>query len=236
MLRKHSFVEGETYHIYNRGAHKQSIFKDKIDYARFLLLLHISNTKKAIETREILKKYGGRSSGEVFKDINGDRVVEIISYCLMPNHFHLVLRQKEENGITIFMKKFATAYSMYFNKKYEHSGTLFQGRFKSSHINNEAYFRYIFSYVHLNPLDIFQPGWKEGIKDINGAKNFLKTYPYFSLPDYPKSSRPEGSVLSFEDMPDFLKTQNDLEDLLTWHNTEDRPPEVWTLDRGLVEV
>ena len=225
MQRKEALAEGETYHVYNRGAHKQRIFTEESDYSRFMLLLHLANSSVPIHFSNLLKQYGGRSSIEIFENEKFDkRLVDVLAYTLMPNHFHLVVRQREEKGIAIFMKKLATGYSMYFNTKYEHSGTLFQGRFKSSHIDSEEYFRYIFAYVHLNPLDIFQPSRKsDGIKNKKGVQKFLAAYPYSSFQDYLENSRPERSILSFEDTPDFLKTQNDLEDLLNWQNMEDGP-------------
>jgi REP element-mobilizing transposase RayT len=185
----------------------------------------LANSKKPVDLREILQRYKGRSFAHIFENEQiDDRLVHILSYSLMPNHFHLVVRQKEANGVAIFMKKLATAYSMYFNTKYKHSGTLFQGRFKSSHVNTEEYFRYIFAYVHLNPLDVFQPGWKvEGINNTEHVKKFLAGYAYSSFLDYPKSTRPEGALLSSEEVPDFLKTQNDLEELLVWQDTKDGP-------------
>jgi putative transposase len=222
MLRKQALASGETYHIYNRGAHKQRIFTNASDYSRFSLLLHLANSKTAVHLSNLLKEYQGRSSAEIFENEKiDDRLVEILAYSLMPNHFHLVLRQKEENGIAIFMKKLATGYSMYFNTKYEHSGTLFQGRFKSSYIDSEEYFRYIFAYVHLNPLEIFQLGWKaDGVKDKEGMRKFLSRYPYSSFMDYSASSRSNRRILSLENIPDFLKTQNDLEELLAWQDAK----------------
>jgi putative transposase len=225
MLRKQPLVEGETYHVYNRGANKQRIFTNTSDYARFSLLLHLANSRTPVHLANLLQRYQGRSFIEIYENEKvSDRLVDILAYSLMPNHFHLIIRQKEKDGIAIFMKKLATGYSMYFNAKYEHSGTLFQGRFKSRHIDSEEYFRYIFAYVHLNPLDIFQADWKsDGIKDKRGARKFLKSYAYGSFPDYPVSSRPEGLILSLDETPDFLKTQNDLEDLLTCQNIKDGP-------------
>jgi len=225
MQRKHALAEGEAYHIYNRGANKQAIFKNEADYSRFMLLLHLTNSKIPVQFSNLLKQYGGRSSVNMFEDVKiEDRLVEMLAYSLMPNHFHILLRQKEQNGISTFMKKLATGYSMYFNTKYEHSGTLFQGRFKSSHIDSEEYFRYIFAYVHLNPLDIFQPNWKvEGVKSKEEARKFLESYRYSSFPDYLTGIRFESSILAKEEVPDFLKTQNDFEELLKWQNMEDRP-------------
>src|SRR3989344_2030506 len=97
----------------------------------------------------------------MFSEVVDGSLVSVLAYCLMPNHFHLVLRQKNQDGITLFMRKLATAYAMYFNTKYDHSGVLFQCRYKSKHVNTDAYLRWIFSYVHLNPLEIIQPEWKE---------------------------------------------------------------------------
>ena len=225
MLRKEVLIEGETYHIYNRGAHKQLIFNNESDYARFSLLLHLANSHTPIHLANLLKQYQGRSFIEIFENEKADKqLVDILAYSLMPNHFHLIVRQREEDGITTFMKKLATGYSMYFNTKYEHSGTLFQGRFKSRHIDSEEYFRYIFAYVHLNPLDIFQASWKvQGIKDKKEARKFLTQYSYSSFSDYLKSNRPESHILSTKDIPDFLKNQNDLNDLLEWQNIKDGP-------------
>ena len=104
MLRKQALASGETYHIYNRGAHKQRIFTNASDYSRFLFLLHLANSKTAVHLTKTLKEYQGRSSAEIFENEkidDGDRLVEILGYSLMPNHFHLVLRQKDENGIAI---------------------------------------------------------------------------------------------------------------------------------------
>jgi putative transposase len=232
MLRRDPLVTGETYHVYNRGAHKQAIFTNEQDYFRFSLLLHLANSKTPFELRTIFKKYGGRSSADIFTGEKiENRLVDILAYCLMPNHFHLVVRQKEEGGVAQFMKKLSTGYSMYFNTKYKHSGVLFQGRFKSRHISNEKYFRYIFSYVHLNPFDLFEPGWKErGFANRKAARDFLSAYPYSSFRDYSISNRSEGAILSSETAADFLKTQNDLDGLLSWQDTEDRPPYLGEID------
>ena len=143
------------------------------------------------------------------------KLVDVLAYALMPNHFHLVLKQKIDDGITKFMRKLATAYSMYFNIKYEHSGVLFQGRFKSSHINSGPYFRYIFSYVHLNPLELVEPDWKDGtIRNEKKARKFLADYRYASYFDYCVGERPERVILAYDDAPDFLKEQNDLEEMI----------------------
>ncbi len=221
---------GETYHIYNRGAHKRDVFTSERDYQRFQLLLHLMNGTSPIEMRNVFRKYGGRSSAAIFEEeVPEQPLVDVLAYCLMPNHFHLVLRQKVENGISVYLKKVFTAYSMYFNTKYEHSGVLFQGRFKSRHIDNEAYFRYIFAYVHLNPLSILQPDWEtKGFADSGAARLFLGEYSYSSYVDYSVGNRAERALLAHDDIPEFLMTQNDFEQLfhcVSQDITEDRPPQ-----------
>jgi len=163
----------------------------------------------------VLSKYRGRSSLLLFEEEKPNQgLVDVLSYALMPNHFHLILRQKVENGITLFMKKVGTAYSMYFNTLYEHSGTIFQGRFKGKHVDTGDYLRWLFAYVALNPLDIGFPGWKEngGVERLpDGAHSFLRSYAHASFPDmHPEVCRPERAVLSAatlaelaDDVPDF---------------------------------
>src|SRR3972149_11299304 len=107
-LRKQSFVPGEFYHLYNRGTEKRIIFLDKKDYEYFLFLRYICNTTKSIKLREV---------GENFD--REETIVEIGAYCLMPNHFHILIYEKIEGGISKYMLKLMTGYSMYFNKKYK---------------------------------------------------------------------------------------------------------------------
>jgi putative transposase len=214
MQRDAPFLEGNIYHIYNRGAHKADIFLEENDYFRFKLLLFLANTDSSLSVRDVIRKHParGRSSGRVFYEEKPDQgLVEVMAYALMPNHFHLILRQKTENGITQFMKKVATAYSMYFNTLYEHSGTVFQGRFRSRHVGEGDYLRWLFAYVALNPLDVGFPGWKEKGVDPHKAFSFLQSYQHASFPDMQGAGkRPEQAILSQEalrdvasDVPDF---------------------------------
>ena len=220
-------AEGENYHVYNRGAHKQAIFTSAEDYERFQILLYLLNGKFSILMRDILASYKGKPLRNIFIEEPSDRsLVDILGYALMPNHFHLVLRQKVDDGVSRFMQKLCTAYSMYYNEKYDHSGVLFQGRYKRKHIDDESYFRYIFSYIHLNPLELLQKDWeKKGIKNPVRARAFLAKYHFSSFPDYTGDPRPENSILADRDIPDFLKDQNDLEEMLKWEaqSAEARP-------------
>lgn len=218
MLRKTPLLSGEMYHIYNRGAHKYTTFTDESDYWRFSALLHLANHTGPMLLREILerKKHRGRFSAEVFAEYADKSLVDLLAYSLMPNHFHLVVRQKMDSGITKFMQKLTVSYSMYFNTKYEHSGVLFQGRFKSSHLDTDPYFKWIFPYVHLNPVSLVESDWQErGVVDRTRVKEFLKNYRYSSYYDYYVGERPERAILAYDEAVGLLDRESDLQSMLS---------------------
>lgn len=130
------------YHIYNRGVLKQPIFFEEKDYVRFVHdLYEFNDTNPA-------PKFGGPTS-----DCR-TQVVSIIAWCLMPNHFHIFLQQRTEGGISLFLKKLGGGYTMYVNEKYKRSGHVFQGKYKSKLVENDAYFLHLSRYIHLNPTEL----------------------------------------------------------------------------------
>lgn len=198
MLRKDKFVSGEYYHIYNRGIDKRIIFHDKQDKERFLMLLYIANSEDNLKldnlTHNLHKQYK-----EIMSFKKGKQLVSIVGWCLMSNHFHILIKQDLEEGITKFMRKLGVGYSMYFNNKYKRQGALFGGPFKSKLIEDDRYFRKLFSYIHLNPLEIKFPQWEENISLKNKSiemENFLKSYIYSSYQDYININRTENSILN----------------------------------------
>ena len=205
-LRKQSFVIGEFYHLYNRGTEKRKIFMDKQDYQQFLFLMYICNTTKSLELRKI---------GESFE--RKEMLVNIGAYCLMPNHFHILITAKTERGISRYMLKLMTAYSMYFNKKYKRTGKLYEGVFKSNHINNDNYLKYSYSYIHLNPAKLLDKNWKEK-KGKNSIKllQYVLNYPYSSIKEYTKN---EFKILDTVSFPNYFKKINDhSKELFEWLN------------------
>lgn len=151
-------LEETYYHIYNRGVDKRIIFEDEQDYKVFLgylkeyLSLPRDPNEQAIEFT--LK-------GSTFKGIprllnNYFGQIDLLAYCLMPNHFHLLIKQKDIGMMKNFMKSISTRYSMYFNKKYERSGTLFQGIYKAIIISSENYLLHLSRYIHLNPIELMK--------------------------------------------------------------------------------
>ncbi|MBI2630799.1 transposase [Candidatus Nomurabacteria bacterium] len=215
MLRKDAFVPGEYYHIYNRGIDKRIIFKSIHDYQRFMMLLYAANSDQPIKLDNLInilhKKYE-----EIFSCDRGKQLVSIGTWCLMPNHFHLLVREEAEDGITQFMKKLGTAYSMYFNIKYQRTGSLFGGPFKSKNISNDKYLKHLFGYISLNPLDLEFPEW-EGLVEKQNSKvwrDFLKKYRYSSYFDYIGIQREENSILNMEAFPKYFSTHKDFEDFI----------------------
>ncbi len=183
-MRKQKIASGGIYHIYNRGVEKRSLFLDDRDYNRFIYNLAVFNDiKPALNSGR--KSIIGLAEKEI-KSIKQKRpLVNIIAFCLMSNHYHLLLEQEENDGISKFMNKLGVGYANYFNLKYQRVGPLFQGKFKSVLVNNEAHFLYIPHYIHLNPLDLVMPSWREGsIKETKKALNFLNSYKWSSYGDY----------------------------------------------------
>ncbi len=209
-IRKVSFASGEFYHIYNRGNSKQVIFHDKQDYHRFLALLYAVNSKQNIIFRLV--------ANNMYKFDRGDRLVSISMYCLMPNHFHLFLIEVEGGSISKFMQKLTTAYSMYYNKKYARTGGLFEGKFKSEHGSSDTYTKYLFSYIHLNPVKMIDKNWKvDGIKNKQKTLEFLKKYQYSSYLEYLGIERIENSILNREDSLNYFQDKEEFErEIFEW--------------------
>lgn len=186
-MKKPAFVEGEIYHIYNRGVEKRDIFLDDGDRYRFVHdIFEFNDTYPARNVHYYLNRQHKPIEVEP-RYIRKPRkmLVEILAFCIMPNHFHLLLRQRLEKGVVSFMQKLGTGYTMYFNQKYERVGSLFQNRFKAVLVENDKHFLYIPHYIHLNPLELIMPHWKEnGIKNHKKALNFLENYRWSSFLDY----------------------------------------------------
>jgi putative transposase len=137
--RVKDYLPDSYYHLYNRGVNKRVIFKDTEDYSVFLNLL------KRYLSKEPIKDTKGREYDWLYERM------ELLCFCLMPNHFHLLIYQNDEEAMTKLMRGVLTSYTAYFNKKYKRIGPLFQDRFKASRIMNDSYLLHISRYIHLNP-------------------------------------------------------------------------------------
>jgi len=186
--RKNQFSNDGIYHVILRGIDDNLIFKDIDDYYRMIFSIYELNNvapttiQRKREERKRLKKENG---GPASTPDGRDKFVEILSFCFMPNHVHLLLRQLKDNGITKFMGKVGTGYAGYFNRKYQRKGYVFQNRFKDIYIEDDRQLITVFNYIHANPISLIEPSFKEnGIKNPSGAVEFLKEYKWSSYQDY----------------------------------------------------
>lgn len=215
-----SFAKGEFYHIYSRGNSKQRIFLDNYDYDRFIKLLFLCNSENSIDFREDIIRQGINA----WDFDRGESIVSIGAWVLMPNHFHLYLTinpRKQgfrkftklgDNEITEFVHKLLTSYSKYFNTKYKRTGGLFEGKFKSVYIKNDNQAKYLFSYIHLNPIKLIDSKWKEnGLKNKKEAKEFLKKYQWSSYLDYKKTIRSQNKILNKKAFPKYFQNIKDFD-------------------------
>jgi putative transposase len=174
------------FHILNRGVDKRKIFMNDKDRLRFVHNLYEFNDENNV-TNNLLAFFKQNGYNNIGCRYYKPRklLVEIYAFCLMDNHYHLMLSSKTKDNIAKFMKKLNMGYAKYFNQKYQRSGALFQGKYKSISINNHSHFIHLPYYIHLNPLDYHSPEWREKkLKDLSQAIKFLKNYRWSSHLDY----------------------------------------------------
>lgn len=214
MERKFNFAVGEFYHLYSRGVDKRLIFDDDKDRDRFLKLLFICNHSQPVVFRDIIKN---PSIQDIF-DFPADKsLVDIGAYCLMPNHFHILLREKTEGGISFFMKKLLTAYSKYYNTKNKRTGALFEGNFKASHLDDDNYLKYIYTYIHLNPVKLIYPRWREHKNfDLKRITNFLSNYAYSSYNNYIGRGARSVVILNPKEFPSYFDNFSDFSEMINF--------------------
>ncbi|PID30516.1 hypothetical protein CR983_02575 [Candidatus Saccharibacteria bacterium] len=142
-----AYAPDSYYHVYNRGASKQTIFHDDQDYEVFLGLLK----------RYLGPKNEAKPNRQRYVSYHGD--VRLLAYCLMPNHFHLMLYQSSEDGMRGLMHRLTTSYVMYYNKKYHHTGVVFQQRYRAVRITDGSHLLHLSRYIHMNPKDYYTWPW-----------------------------------------------------------------------------
>lgn len=209
------FVENGFYHVYNRGVEKRDIFMDEQDYLVFLSFLKSYLSPPSDHFLHPVSQVTGsdpvrlRVLGSYFKS------VKLLAYCLMPNHFHLLLQQVPKNGMTEFMRALSTSYVMYFNKKYERVGTLFQGIYKAAIVDTDTYLLHLTRYIHLNPFEM--TGEMTGSDPVKTSGYPYSSYAYYLGLKHAQWVKP-SLVLSFfrsarrEHFSDYLSYQDFVED------------------------
>lgn len=209
-FRKEPLVNDYYYHIFNRGVEKRAIFLDTQDHIRFLELLYyyqFGDPKPSFSQQKRFPKNNFE---------NNPRIIEITCYCLMPNHFHLDLKQLQENGIEQFLMKVLDSYTKYFNEKYKRVGPLFQGRFKSKIITNEEQLLHLTRYIHLNPCSAGLVNKPEDY-EYSSYKEYIY-YPQYKGICNPKPilsffKNPNAYKIFVEDNIDYAKKLKEIEHL-----------------------
>lgn len=165
--RQAVFANGQFYHVFNRGVEKRTTFIDKRDYDRFVDSLNYYRARD----QHVRFSFRGRMRIDDKDLLSGPLFAELVCYCLMPNHFHLLLKQVTDNGITTFLSKLSNSYTKYFNTRHKRVGPLFQGSFKAVRIESDEQLLHVSRYIHLNPL-------------IDYLSKDIRTYRYSSYLEY----------------------------------------------------
>lgn len=180
--RKIPLVTNECYHVLNRGVASQPVFLNQKDYLRGLETIFYYQNQNIPLRYSFFLRLSSPQKKELLNKLKAKRkfLVEIIAFCLMPNHLHLLLKQAQDGGISIFMSNFANSYTRYFNTKQKRAGPLFQGKFQAVRVETEEQLIHLSRYIHLNPYSSYV------------VKSFseLKDYPYSSLSEHLQPKAP----------------------------------------------
>lgn len=201
--RSAQFANGEFYHLFNRGSDKRDIFLQPRDYERFRKTFYYY---QFIGPKIRFSKFT-KSELNTFKPSQEKKLVDIVCFCLMPNHFHFLVRQVMDKGASIFMSQLSNSYTKYFNTKYPRVGSLFQGTFKAVHVNTDEQLLHLSRYIHLNPI-------------VSGLAKDLSTFKWSSFSEYASGKEilcSISTVLNF--FPSSIKYKEFLEDQINYGTT-----------------
>lgn len=201
------YVENGYYHVFNRGVEKRVIFEDSQDYKVFLSYIK-EYLSLPPDPNQFLKELTFK--GQAFKGVprlpkNYNGEIELVAYCLMPNHFHFLIKQNSKFGLPSFMQSLLTRYSAYFNKKYDRVGSLFQGRYKAVMVKDDRQLLILSRYIHRNPLEI-TPDLEDAYSsyaDYLGKRNTSWLKPKIVLDFFDKKTAPE--FIKINSYKDFVE-------------------------------
>lgn len=189
-IRTTPLINGQVYHVYNRGVEKRRIFENRRSYTRFL------QTVRYYQLEGPKPKFSNFVKYKLFEPNPNKKIVEVISYCLMSNHFHFLIKQLREGGISEFISKLSNSYTKYYNTKFNRIGPLLQGQFKAVLIESDEQLVHVSRYIHLNPFVSFL------VKD-------LKDYEWSSHREY--ITNISQGICNKEDVLSFFKTPKEYE-------------------------
>lgn len=206
-MRYETFASNEYYHLYARGSNQENIFIDEHDKVRFIFLLCLYTSPTRINNtfwyvNNFIKKGVFGFKPDKLSDVTKDKSLELNCFCVMDNHFHILVRNVEDNMISVYMHRVLTAYSKYFNAKYRRKGHVFDGPYKAVHIKNNNQILHLSAYIHKNP------------KDIKEWSNKYEKYPWSSLSDYISTNK-WGNFISKDIILGQFKTQTDYKNFVS---------------------
>jgi len=198
MLRKEKFVAGEYYHVYNRILFNTPLFKNTGNCDRLSQAFLLANSTQSTQAFQFLRNNQNATIEDALEIAkSGEKLVDVVCYVIMPDHYHLLLKEKINGGITSFIHKCNISVAKYINIKTKRRGPLFENLFKSKHIANNEYLLHLSLYIHLNPLDFLEgKQWREHkIKNWDQVKDKLIYYPYSSLKNF-LNKNPKDKITS----------------------------------------
>ncbi len=217
-MRKHPWITGECYHVYNRGVDKRDIFMNKEDLERFIQSVKDFNVIKPIGSLRDKYIYNSISEELIITDKDNKPLVSIICFSFLPNHFHFIVRQEVDNGISEFFKRLLGGYTTFFNQSHERTGALFQGRFKSHHINSQDYLTKIRPYANMNDLIHDLPENKKNLVKTSSAEYNSMNFDIVSKKEAEEIIKFYGSVENFNkeclEIIDIIRTERGKTSLL----------------------
>lgn len=215
----------DLFHVLNRGVEKRTLFVDSRDYARFVHDMYEFNDAHPVENTRRHVKENAAMTGFRNPSYDRERIVDIHGWCLMKNHYHLLLSEVTDGGISLFMRKLNVGYANYFNERYKRQGALFQGKTKKKHIDSDAYFLHILHYIHLNPLDYLASARNWRLREVSNharALKHLENYRWSSFLDY-CGTKNFPSILTTDMFADLCNQQRMLDYLRDIELTSARP-------------
>ncbi|MFC1756566.1 transposase [Patescibacteria group bacterium] len=217
MIRKDQFVSGEYYHVYSRTILNIPEFENYENANKLTQCFLLANSTESSKAFDYLRNYKNVSLRKAV-DIawRGDKLVDVVAYSIMPNHYHLLVKELTEGGISTFLRKSNISIAKYINTKQERKGSLFESNFKAKHIDSNNYLLHLSLYIHLNPLDfIDSKDWRGGnLKSWNLKKKELIKYPWSSLKSYLQDDFEDLILSGTEIITDQFRGKKDYEKFL----------------------
>jgi len=231
MMRKETFLIGEYYHIYSRTLLNIPEFQNKDNARKLAQTFLLANSTKSGQAFDYLRNNINTSLENALKiSKSGEKLAEILCYAIMPDHYHILVKEIREKGITDFTRKCNTSIAKYVNIKTGRKGPLFESRFKSKHIDSNEYLLHLSVYIHLNPLDFLSnKDWRKNkISDWENAKLKILNYPWSSIkhfisstPDFDESIY-SNIVSGIDIITSQFKNKNDYEKFM-WERSSSTP-------------